>query len=274
MGWVAQLTSSNDGSSQCNYNRCLVLQEVVKAKASICTNGCLSVCGTFLSSRMERHWKWNFSEFIFVKFVWPVLKLGFVAIWNATTEMVCFRQSRLRLYFGHHLVENTTWRRWLVHKHWRKIKNKMPNSSVELDIDASPGSMGSPVKLGRLEGEERRRASDGWRLHAFNEWGADFTFTFLPSMSKRYLLWLSLSNWIKDFFSDFHNSQKSEIMNACLPTRFVKKSSPPGTSPARSHWLEAFQWFGFKTAPQSQPPCLLPHSLLLSTMRPGIFFTL
>ena len=188
--------------------------------------------------------------------------------------MVSFRQSRLCLYFGHHLVENTTWRRWLVHKHWRKIKNKMPNSSVELDIDASPGSMGSPVKLGRLEGEERRRASDGWRLHAFNEWGADFTFTFLPSMSKRYLLWLSLSNWIKDFFSDFHNSQKSEIMNACLPTRFVKKSSPPGTSPARSRWLEAFQWFGFKTAPQSQPPCLLPHSLLLSTMRPGIFFTL
>ena len=36
-------------------------------------------------------------------------------------------------------------------------------------IDISPGSMGSAVKLGRLEGEERRRASDGWRLHAFNE---------------------------------------------------------------------------------------------------------
>ena len=74
----------------------------------------------------------------------------------------------------------------------------MPNSSVELDIDASPGSMGSPVKLGRLEGEERRRASDGWRLHAFNEWGADFTFTFLPSMSKRYLLWLSQFSEVSD----------------------------------------------------------------------------
>ena len=40
---------------------------------------------------------------------------------------------------------------------------------MNLDVDISPGSMGSPVKLGRLEGEERKVASDGWRLHAFNE---------------------------------------------------------------------------------------------------------
>ena len=48
-------------------------------------------------------------------------------------------------------------------------QKKYNQCAVRLDADMSPGSMGSPVKLGRLEGEERRRASDGWRLHAFNE---------------------------------------------------------------------------------------------------------
>ena len=47
--------------------------------------------------------------------------------------------------------------------------NKEPEESATTQEAPPPGDLGSPVDLGRLEGEERAAASEGWTLHAFNE---------------------------------------------------------------------------------------------------------
>ena len=145
---------------------------VISQRMTGCTvkvDRCIVCSDALIIQTLETMFLWiASSQKLFAKF-WPwQLKTN----WNEATELVSSGQGRLSSFLAPtpHLVEKTG----------ERTKNRCPykktsnykvkwNYAVKLDIDTSPGSMGRPVKLGRLKGAERRVASDGWRLHAFNE---------------------------------------------------------------------------------------------------------